>query len=78
MSGSYGKSIALANSLISSSRYPTELVSLIEDDISKTLPQVKVFRQGAPMYYDLRNLLLAYSVFWKEKPSYVSYIDANE
>jgi hypothetical protein len=68
---SYSKSLALANSLIASARYPTELVSLIEADIAKTLPQVKVFLPGAPMYYDLRNLLLAYSVFWKEKPSYV-------
>lgn len=39
-----------------------------------TLPQTKLFQEGRPLYADLRDLLMAHSVFWKETPMYVSGI----
>jgi len=68
---SYVKSLALANSMISSSRFPLDKLDLLEKDVEITMPQLKLFQTEGPMHDDLRNLCLAYSVFWKEKPNYV-------
>ena len=68
---SYVKSLALANSLLKSDRFPAEDLQQLEEDLEQTLPQLKLFQTDGPMYEDLRNLCLAYSVFWKEKPRYV-------
>lgn len=50
------------------------ILSNIDVDIEETLPQLKMFQPGGPMHEDLRNLLLAYSVFWKREPSYVRLV----
>lgn len=73
VAASYTKSLASARSLLSSSRYPPELLQLIESDIERTLPKLKLFQKDiGPLWEDLRDLLLAYSVFWRERPGYVS------
>lgn len=71
---SYVKSLALANSLLKSDRYPEDGLQQLEEDLARTLPQLKLFQKDGPMYEDLRNLCLAYSVFWKEKPRYVRLV----
>ena len=50
---------------------PPEVIQTIEEDMERTLPHVKLFQRNGPMWPELRNLLLAYSVFWKERPNYV-------
>jgi hypothetical protein len=67
---SFTKSLALANSYLSTNRLPDYISELIDQDMAETLPQTKLFQGEGPMAFDLKNLLLAYSVFWKEKPSY--------
>lgn len=71
MPASYTKSLAQANSHIEQQRMPQSILDDIDADIQDALPQVKFFQPGAPLHDDLRNLLLAYSVFWKREPSYV-------
>lgn len=66
------KSVALANSLINSNpaRFPVEVLRSIDDEISKTLPKLKLFQVGGPMHTEFREVLLAWSVFWREQPYY--------
>jgi hypothetical protein len=46
----------------------------IDADIDLTLRRVKLFQRDGPMHDDLRNLLLAYSVFHSPSPRYVRAI----
>ncbi|KAG0152523.1 hypothetical protein CROQUDRAFT_649950 [Cronartium quercuum f. sp. fusiforme G11] len=66
------KSVALAKSLMNStpSRFPPEVIKAIDSDLSITLPKLKLFQEGKPMHTDLRQILLAWSVFWRERPFY--------
>ena len=47
----------------------------------QTLPQTKLFQSSSPLYNDLRDILLAHSVFWRNStPSYasgISYVAAT-
>lgn len=66
------KSVALAKSLMNSNppRFPSEVLDSIDQDISITLPKLKLFQEGRPMHTDLRQILLAWAVFWRERPYY--------
>ncbi|KAI8452155.1 rab-GTPase-TBC domain-containing protein [Phakopsora pachyrhizi] len=68
----YMKSVSLAKSLMSStpSRFPDDVLRSIDEDISRTLPRLKLFQEDRPMHSDFRQVLLAWSVFWRERPYY--------
>ncbi|GAA98640.1 uncharacterized protein L969DRAFT_63337 [Mixia osmundae IAM 14324] len=69
--GSYAKAHQLVSRLLTSSTYPEEILIMIDHDISRTMPNIKLFdKENGPMWSDLRNLLLAHSVFWRDRPSY--------
>ncbi|GJJ13364.1 hypothetical protein Clacol_007616 [Clathrus columnatus] len=59
----YSQCLSRAKSLMASRRFPTTALSLIESDISTTLPQLHIFhRQHGPLYEDLYNLLCAWVI----------------
>ncbi|EGG05279.1 uncharacterized protein MELLADRAFT_36891 [Melampsora larici-populina 98AG31] len=66
------KSVALAKSLMNSNppRFPAEVIEAIDADLALTLPKLKLFQVGRPMHNDLRQILLAWAVFWRERPFY--------
>lgn len=66
------KSVALAKSLMNSNppRFPADVIAGIDADIAITLPKLKLFQEGRPMHNDLRQILLAWAVFWRERPFY--------
>lgn len=64
--GSYTRALTVAQTLLSEGRYPYNIIDAIEADIEVTLPQTKLFQSVGPLYKDLKDLLLAHSVFWKE------------
>lgn len=39
-----------------------------------TLPQTKLFQAGQPLHADLRDLVYAHAVFWKDKPLHANGI----
>lgn len=50
---------------------PAHVVEAIDADIARVLPAVKLFQPGGPMAPELRNVLLAYSIFWSvDRPAY--------
>lgn len=59
----YSSCLSRAKNLLSSRRFPTTALSLIESDISTTLPQLHIFhRHYGPLYEDLYHLLCAWVV----------------
>lgn len=74
---SFTTSLARANALMEAGSYPEAVMSRLDTDISETMPLLRLFQKGGVLHEDLRNLLLAYSVFTDGKnpqyPSGVSY-----
>lgn len=63
ISDAYSSCLSRAKSLLSSRRFPTTALSLIESDISTTLPQLHIFhRHYGPLYEDLYHLLCAWVI----------------
>jgi TBC1 domain family member 14 len=58
--------------MISANRLSQKIINDVEEDIEDTFRNLKLFQRDGIMYQDLKDLLLSYSVFWKDKPSYVS------
>ena len=59
-------------SLVKSGKMPAHVLEAIDEDMAETLPSVKLFQTDGPMATELRNVLLAYSIFWNvEQPQYV-------
>jgi len=67
---SYNRALALVQTLRTAGIFPQEVFDAIELDIESTLPQTKLFQATGPLHADLRDLLLAQSVFWSTTPSY--------
>ncbi|KAH8928832.1 RabGAP/TBC [Atractiella rhizophila] len=69
---SYTRSLSHALNLIDTSQFDPDVLTAIEEDISACFVGLKIFqKETGPMYTDLREVLLAWSVFWKERPNYV-------
>ncbi|CAH7672617.1 rab-GTPase-TBC domain-containing protein, partial [Phakopsora pachyrhizi] len=68
----YMKLVLLAKQLMSStpSRFLDDVLCSIDKDICKTLTRLKLFQEDQPMHSDLRQVLLACSVFWRKQPYY--------
>lgn len=63
ISDAYSSYLSRAKNLLASRRFPTTALSLIESDISTTLPQLHIFhRQHGPLYDDLYSLLCAWVI----------------
>jgi len=63
ISDSYSSFLARAKNLLASQRFPRTALSLLESDISSTLPQLHIFHAlTGPLYSDLRDLLCAWVV----------------
>lgn len=73
----FATSLARANTLISAGKYPEVAISKLDSDIAETMPLLRLFQVGGVMHEDLKNLLLAYSVFrdgaTPRYPSGISY-----
>lgn len=55
--------LSRAKKAIDSGRFPQDTLEVIERDMDRTLPQLKLFIPGSPMRDDLREVLCAWVVY---------------
>lgn len=70
--GSYANCLKKVKESLELESYSTEVMEAIESDVKETMPMLKLFQEGGAMHDDLKDLLLAYSVFGEGAPRYVS------
>lgn len=68
---SFASCLKKANTIVDAGKYPKETMERLEQEIEETMPLLKLFQSGGVMHEDLRNILLAYSVFKDGLPHYV-------
>ena len=71
--GSYANCLKKAQGALEEGSYDLEVLKAIEKGVEETMPMLKLFQKGGAMHDDLKDLLLAYSVFGDGNPHYVSF-----
>lgn len=61
-SDAYRQYHSRANRAIQAQRFPADVLETIEHDAGGTLPVLKIFQPGSPMFDDLKDLLCAWYV----------------
>ncbi|KAM0754750.1 hypothetical protein T439DRAFT_284256 [Meredithblackwellia eburnea MCA 4105] len=64
-------SLARAKKLVELGKYPEEELVAMHEDVSDTLPTLKLFQKdGGVMHDELVDIILAYTVHWDGRPHY--------